>query len=125
MPLPEALTLAGDASGDANLARSSHALAEAVAQGLPPSEALRRGTTFPPMLRWVLATGSQQVELTTVLKQMAARYRSQAHNQAEKIRVLMPTILLLGIGVSSTLLYALALFVPLASLWAGLQQEAY
>ena len=68
----------------------------------------------------MIATGPQQNDLVAVLKQMAARYRGQARLQAEKIRLLLPTILFLGIGMSATLIYALALFVPLTSLWKGL-----
>ncbi len=122
MAYPEALTLAGEASGNASLAESSRALADAVQRGLPPAEALAGPSAFPPLLRWQLATGSQQGDHVAALRQLADRYRGVARFQAEKIRVLLPTILLFGIGGTATLLYALALFVPLSTLWYGLSE---
>ena len=89
-------------------------------RGLPPSEALRKTAALPPLLRWVIATGPQQGDLVRQLKQMAARYRAQARLQADKIRLVLPTVLFLAIGMSATLIYSLALFVPMSSLWQAL-----
>jgi type II secretory pathway component PulF len=120
MPYPDALVLAGDASGDLALARASRELAESLRQGLSPSEAMRKAAALPPLLRWVIATGPRQGDLARQLKQMAARYRTQARLQADKIRLVLPTILFLAIGMSATLIYSLALFVPMSSLWQAL-----
>ena len=120
VPYPEALLMAGEASGDASLARSSRALAESIRGGMSTEEALRGESFFPPLLRWLLATAPRQADLAASLKQMANRYRSNARHQAAKIRLVLPTILLFGIGATATLLYALALFVPMTSLWQGL-----
>ena len=60
----------------------------------------------------------------TALKQMGARYRNSARHQADKIRVFLPTILLIGIGASATMLYALTLFLPLTTLWKSLAGQA-
>ncbi len=120
VPYPEALKLAGEASGDRSLARSSRDLAEAVERGVPPAEALRGRSAFPPILRWLLATVHGQAGLVTSLRQMAERYRGQARYQAEKIRVLLPTVLLIGIGGTVTAAYVLTLFLPLTLLWKGL-----
>ncbi len=119
---PEALTLAGEASGDPALAESSRALAAAVQKGLPPAEALQGSSAFPPLLRWLLATGSQQSDHVAALRQMAERYRGLARFQAEKIRLFLPTILLFGVGGTATFLYAMTLFIPLTSLWHGLAE---
>jgi general secretion pathway protein F len=120
VPYPEALILAGEASGDSRLERSSRDLSAAVARGVSPSEALRGRSAFPPILRWLLATAPGQDRLVSSLRQMGDRYRGIARYQAEKLRVFLPTILLFGIGGTATLLYALTLFVPLTSLWMSL-----
>lgn len=120
VPYPEALVLAGEASGNAALARSSRELAAGIERGASPAEALAGRTAFPPLLRWLLATGPRQGDLVAALRQMAGRYRGQARHQADKIRIFLPTILLFGIGATATLLYALALFIPLTALWSGL-----
>jgi general secretion pathway protein F len=120
VPYPEALVLAGDASGDPALARSCRELSAALANGQSPSAALAGPSAFPPLLRWLIVTGPQQVDLAVALRQMAERYRAEARHQGEKIRVLLPTILLFGVGAGATLLYALAVFLPLSTLWEGL-----
>ena len=124
VPYHEAIALAGEASGDPALARSGRELAEALRRGLPVGEALRGRSAIPPLLRWLLAAGSRQGDLVAALRQMAGRYRGDARYQAERLRAFLPTFLLLGIGATATVLYALALFLPLTALWNGLAAEA-
>ncbi len=124
VPYPEALTLAGEASGDPSLSRSSRELAGAVGRGLSPAEALKGRDAFPPLLRWLLATAPGRDDLPAMLRRMAARYRGGARHQAEKMRVFLPTVLLLGIGGTATALYALTLFLPLTWLWTSLSRVA-
>jgi general secretion pathway protein F len=68
------------------------------------------------MLRWVLATGQQQGSLVTALHNLADLYRKRAKYQAEKLSVFLPTILMLAIGASVTMLYGLALVLPLVNI---------
>ncbi len=124
VPYPEALRLAGEASGDPAFARSGQALADSLTQGQAPAEALQGRSAFPPLLRWLLSTAPRQPDLVVALRQMATRYRGEARHQADKIRVLLPTLLLFGIGGTATMLYALALFIPLTSLWTSLSRIA-
>src|SRR5262249_11194209 len=63
VPYPEALLLAGDASGDPAMSRDVRVISTAIANGLEPSEATGAATALPPLLRWVLATASQQGDL--------------------------------------------------------------
>ena len=120
VPYPEALILAGDASADAALARSSRELAEAIRSGMPAAEALKGKSAFPPLLRWLLTTGASQGDFVAALHSMAERYRGEARRQSDKIRVFLPVILMLVIGATTTLFYALTLFVPLTTLWKSL-----
>ena len=68
------------------------------------------------MLRWVLATGQEQGSLVSALHNLADMYRKRANYQAEKLYVLLPIILMVGIGGIATLFYGLALFLPLINL---------
>ena len=72
--------------------------------------------SFLPMLRWVLATGQQQGSLVAALHNLADLYRKRAKYQAEKLSVFLPTILMVAIGATATLLYGLALFLPVTNL---------
>jgi general secretion pathway protein F len=123
VPYPEALVLAAEASGDARLARAGVQLAEAIGRGDPGAgEHAARG--LPPLLRWLLVRGREQGRLADALRQIAAIYRKRAAEQAEKIRLFVPTILLVGLGVSATLIYGLTLFVPFSALLRGLSMPA-
>jgi len=115
---PSALVLAAESTGNPRLILGARQLAEAVTRGDRPASAL--GTvdkrTFLPMLRWVLATGQQQGSLVAALHNLADLYRKRAKFQAEKLSLFLPTILMLAIGASATLLYGLALFLPLINI---------
>ena len=47
---------------------------------------------------------------------MAGMYRRRARHLEEKLRVLLPVVLLFAIGATATLLYALTLFIPFTTL---------
>jgi type II secretory pathway component PulF len=120
VPLPEAITLASDASGDRVMVRAGRELAAAIERGEAGAEAPKRADPFPPLLRWLLTAGREQGRLTPALRELAESYRKRAMFQAEKMRVFLPTLLLLVIGMSASLLYGLSLFLPLTSLLRGL-----
>jgi len=124
VPYPRALVLAGEASGDPAMAGSSRKIAEAVERGLPPGEADDAKSAFPPLLKWLLLGGSREANFVDSLRQMADRYRGKARNRSEALRIFLPTFLLFGLGATATFLYALALFIPLTSLWSSLSNQA-
>ncbi len=68
------------------------------------------------MLRWVLATGQEQGSLPRALRNLAGHYRRRAKYLAEKLSVFLPTFIMVVIGASATLFYALALFIPIINL---------
>jgi type II secretory pathway component PulF len=115
---PSALILASEATGNEQLKRGAAQVAEAVKRGEPAVSALSTidHQSFLPMLRWVLATGQEQGSLVAALYNLAELYRKRANYQAEKLYVFLPTILIVGIGGTATLFYALALFLPLINL---------
>ncbi len=116
--LPSALVLAAESTGNARLTGGARQLAEAINRGEPvaPVLATLDPRTFLPMLRWVLATSQAQGSLAGALHHLAGLYRKRAKYQAEKLAIFLPTILLIAIGASATLFYALALFLPLVNL---------
>lgn len=121
VPYPEAIALAAEASGDPGLSKAGRAVAAAVERGDPRS-AEQDARAIPALLRWLLITGREQGRLADALRQVATIYRKRAAEQADKIRLLLPTILLIAIGVTATLAYALALFLPFVALLRGLME---
>jgi general secretion pathway protein F len=116
VPLPGAIMLCADASDDPALVASCRTLVTELEQGSIPGDALRGSHSLPPLLRWLLSAGTQAGDLIGALRQMATFYRRKALYQAEKGRVLLPTLLLCAIGLSATLFYAVTLFVPFSTL---------
>jgi general secretion pathway protein F len=120
VPYPEAITLASGATGDRRLIRSCRALVESIERGEPPAAGLANARAFPPLLRWLLATGPQQTMLVSALRDVGAMYRKRALYRAEKLRVYLPILLLLGIGGMATLFFGLTLFVPFTTMLRSL-----
>jgi general secretion pathway protein F len=119
--LPEALVLAGGASGNARLNRETGELSESLKRGDSMKSALDRDKlALPPLVRWVLAAGQSQGSLTEALRNLAATYRKRANHRAEKLQIFLPIVLMFVFGVGATLLYGLALFIPLVNLLDGL-----
>ena len=72
--------------------------------------------TFPPMLRWVLASGQVQGSLVESLRELATLYRRRAEYESEKLKIFLPAMLMVGIGASAVLFYSMSLFAPFVHL---------
>ena len=119
VPYPQAVRLASEATGDPKLLLAGREVAAAVERGdLHAVAGGARG--IPPLLRWILISGQGQGRLADSLGQIATIYRKRALYQAEKLKVFLPTLMLLAIGVTATLLYALTFFIPMSELLRGL-----
>jgi general secretion pathway protein F len=126
VPLPDALALAGEATGNSRLARASRSLAASVRAGRSLSDALAEPVSrqnLPAFLIWMMNAGGQQASLTASLNQLAEVYRRRALFQAEWVRVVLPVTAVIVVGGSVTLAYALTLFLPLTQLLADLGSE--
>lgn len=118
VPYPDALVLAADSSGDPRLARGARELAQSLERGETASEGMQHVVlgTFPPMLRWVIVSGQTQGSLVEALRELATLYRRRAEFESEKLKILLPTILMVGIGAVTVLFYGIALFTPFVNL---------
>ena len=76
----------------------------------------RKFRAFSPMLRWALAHGHSEGSLVRALRNLAPMYRARAAYKAEKVRLLLPSLVIIVVGASASLLYALTLFLPLTGM---------
>ncbi|MDG3004023.1 type II secretion system F family protein [Paludisphaera mucosa] len=115
---PKAVTLAAEATGNAALIAEARAIAGDLERGRSAQEAVAGGAfrSFSPMLRWVLAHGRSEGSMVRALRNLAPMYRTRAALTAEKMRVLLPALVIILVGTSATLLYALTLFLPLSGM---------
>ncbi|MFN0055118.1 MAG: type II secretion system F family protein [Planctomycetales bacterium] len=150
VPLPEALRLSADATGDRPLRQAAKEFATAVEQGRETA-AVARGSAswppwlelalwpwllllaafrlfdaypprFPPFLHWVLCQAGSERQPVRLLRHSAGFYRRRALNLARWVNLVFPLLASVFIGGGMAALYALSVFGPLASFWNDLMQ---
>ena len=121
LPLEKALPVAAGASGDPNLADGAQALAAAISSNRS-NDVDRAANRFPPFLRWAILESQATVGRGRALRMAASLYRRTARHRVERSRVITPMILLVTVGGGVTLLYGLALFLPIINLLEALSR---
>jgi len=116
VPMHESVVLAAEASGDRAFATAARQIAGRLERGevLSRREDLPQG--FPPLLGWLLMTGSRQPELSEALLRSAAMYRQRAARAATWTAVYLPITLTVLVGGTATLVCALTAFLPIVRL---------
>jgi general secretion pathway protein F len=109
--LHDAVLLAGEASGDPRLERAASRLAEGLRRG-EPLDLRRFEVRLPPVLQWLIGSGQSGGALLRALRRAADMYRRHAERYALSARIFLPVLLLLAIGGTATLTYALVVLVP-------------
>ncbi|WP_425614070.1 type II secretion system F family protein [Anatilimnocola sp. NA78] len=116
MPLNAALPLAADSLADRAAASDLKQLASELHAGEVPASSLHLTNSLPPFLRWALVQSEPTMPRVDALQLAAGLYYESAERRSERLRSLAPIIASLLLGGGVTLLYGLALFVPLAQL---------
>ncbi|MEQ8788410.1 MAG: type II secretion system F family protein [Pirellulaceae bacterium] len=111
-PLQESLALAGDATGDARLAADARDVAAKIERGESPEALVRSGSAIPPRLLWRIAAGAGRGDLAELLQVAAAQLRDEAEQTYTTLTATIPLLLMIAIGGTATLLYALVVLVP-------------
>lgn len=120
LPLPEGLRLSAAAWEDATLEQGTRTLAASFERGEVPDDDSPFATQVPPFLRWAIWHADDSVGRTRALRMAASTYRESAQRRIERLRLLAPIVTCVVIGGGVTLLYGLALFVPVAQMIRGL-----
>lgn len=113
VPLDEAVVLAAEASGDRMLVKSSGIIAGRI-RGGERAGPLPEG--FPPLLGWLLNSGTQRDLLAKSLRKTADSYRRRALNMGSWLTVYLPIILSAGVGGTIAMLYVLIVMAPFYNL---------
>jgi type II secretory pathway component PulF len=116
VPLREGLRLAAEACGDAGLSEGARALAAASEKAHTPAEEGLAARHFPPFLRWALLDSEPTTSRPSALRMAAGVYRQSAERRAERLRLVAPMVVCAVLGGGATLLYGLALFVPVVEM---------
>jgi type II secretory pathway component PulF len=116
VPMPEAVVLAADASGDRGLSRGARQIAKRLESGAVLRTRSELPDEFPPLLGWSIVSGTGQTGLSRALAASADMYRQRAAQAAQWAALYLPIILTAVIGGSAVLLHALVVFWPFTRL---------
>ena len=112
--------LAAEASGDGTLRRVASRISDGVRAGHSLADCLAVGRELPPFISWMLICGERQGTLIATLRQVSDVLRQRAASDSDWLRVLLPTVLVVGVGGTAVMAYALAVFVPMSQLLRAL-----
>lgn len=112
VPLNEALPIAGTSSGDADLREGASSLAAAFEEQQTPADVSPVALRFPPFLRWAIWHSDATIGRARALRIAARTYDEAAEQRVERLQTIAPMAALVLIAGTITLLYGLALFVP-------------
>lgn len=124
VPLPEAMNLAADATGDADIHELMFAVSAELQTGKSMAEAMRTHTRIPPYLRSVLGSAQHSMALQNALRHGAEIYRSRASFRADMIKMWLPLLLVVFLGGGAALVYALTMSLPLRALYWQLNMDS-
>lgn len=120
VPLPDAAMLAAEAAGDRSLRRVASRISDGVRAGHSLADCLAVGRDLPPFVSWMLICGERQGTLISTLRQVAEVLRQRAASDSDWLRIMLPTLLVVVVGGTAVLTYALAVFVPMSQLLRAL-----
>jgi type II secretory pathway component PulF len=115
VPLDEALLLAGDAAGDAEIRDDCGKLAAVVQAGLPLEEAVLEVKRFPASFVRALSWERRHEAFPEVLQSMADMYAGRARAFVALLMAVLPSVLVTLVGFTIGFV-VLALFMPLIEL---------
>lgn len=118
--VPDAVTLAGMASGNAAVQAAADRLSASVQEGGSIKDGLEDERVFPVSLTWMIGLGEKRGELAPVLRDYAELQEDTVACTGE---VLPPVVSILGVGLGAIVVLgaAMSVFAPLIRLmtWMG------
>ncbi len=115
VPLDEALTLAGDASGDAEIQYDCRRMLGSVTAGETLESAARKLDRFPASFVQALTWASRPGGMPEVLQSLGDMYAGRVRAAVAVFVALLPPVLMILLGGAITFL-VIALFMPLINL---------
>lgn len=120
LPYDKSLAIAAGAAGDASLSVGVAELLAARSPSQPVPDDSSAARRFPPFLRWALLHSAETTGISRGLRMAARLYRDAAQRRTERIRVAAPLVTCILLGGGATLLYGLAIFVPVVEMFRQL-----
>jgi general secretion pathway protein F len=119
VPLPEALRLAGEGTGDANVRHACRLMSEGAAEGRPLSELIEESRRLPAALVPLAAWGERAGELPAALRSASDHFIERVPLRSSLLRSILPPFTFLLIG-ALVLAFVHTVITPLVSMLQGL-----
>jgi type II secretory pathway component PulF len=116
VPLEKALDLAAGVCCEPSLTDGARSAAMSISTGSSADANSEDSKWLPPFLRWALFRSRPTVDRNRALRMAAALYRESSRHSMQRARIIAPIVGLVLLGGSATLLYGLALFVPVVQM---------
>jgi type II secretory pathway component PulF len=116
VPLDEAIALASGASRPSAIPNQTNRTTPIGTSDQQAVAGPQNRIQFPPFLRWALFESEPAIVRHRALEMAAGLYRQASIHAMRRARIIAPIILLVTIGGTVTLLYGLALFIPVVQM---------
>ncbi|HEY2415530.1 MAG TPA: type II secretion system F family protein [Pirellulaceae bacterium] len=123
VPFADALQIAAGAWNDRSLAELTVNFASPANRGSAVNDGGKLALRLPPFLCWALLHSEETTGRACALKAAADVYHRAAVRRQEQLRIILPLVVAVLIGGVATLLYGLALFVPVIEMLRGLASQ--
>jgi type IV pilus assembly protein PilC len=123
VPLVQALSIVGAASGNWKIEQAVHDIQESVKQGRSFSTPLAKADVFPPMVAQMAAVGEESGTLADMLASIADFYENEVDTATEQLTASIEPILIVGIGIIIGGM-VVSLYMPIFSIYGELGQAA-
>jgi len=99
VPILQALTIVGEASGNVVIEGATEEVADAVRRGRSLTAPMANSTVFPPMVAQMMAVGEDTGALDTMLSKIADFYDQEIDATTEQLTSLIEPIMIMFVGV--------------------------
>jgi type IV pilus assembly protein PilC len=119
VPVLQALTIVGETSGNAVIARGVQTVHDAVKEGENMAPPIDSTGLFPPMVTSMVEVGEETGDLPQMLHRIADTYDDEVDNAVAALTSIIEPILIIFLAVIVGTI-VIALFMPLISIIGGL-----
>lgn len=121
VPLPDALNLAGESSGNAIAENGMRVAANLVSSGETLSDALKSAQVLPPLVVSRIAVAERCHDMPDALQNMSSLYVHQAELTARTVISFVEPMLIICVGVAIALIIV-SIYLPFVSIISNLSQ---